>query len=114
MPDSDNNRRDVAGRFLQATRNKTFDLTHRLFPAELAAQITETADREVEDQGLQAENIEVILHWFRSDADVEWLERFWQTPEGSRFLDLSVELMMRSILRRFGPEVPLPPPGNID
>lgn len=112
MSDSDSHRRDVAGRFSQATRNKTFDVARRLFPPEIAAKVIEEAEREVEDKGLQVENIEVIMNWFRSEQDVEWLDQFWQSPEGSRFLELSVELMMRSIIRRFGPGVPLPPPGT--
>lgn len=112
MSDSDSYRRDVAGRFSQATRNKVFDLAHRLFPPDMAAKITEDADREVEEKGLQVENIEVILNWFRSEEDVEWLDQFWQSPEGSRFLELSAELMLRSTIRRFGPEVPLPAPGT--
>jgi hypothetical protein len=111
MSESDSYRRDVAGRFVQVTRNSTFDLIHSLFP-DLAAEATDTAAREVEEQGLQVEGIEVICNWFRSDADAEWLEEFWQSPQGRRFIDLSVELMMRATFRRFLPEVPVPPPGT--
>lgn len=111
MPNSDSNRRDVAGRFNQALRNATFDVIHRLFP-EKAPEITELTERIVEEAGFQAENVEVIRHWFRSDADVEWLDRFWQTPEGSRFLVLYAELTMRSILRTYWPDASVPPPGT--
>lgn len=112
MSASDSHRRDVAGRFSQATRNKAFDVANRLLPPELAAKVIEDVEREVEEKGLQVENIEVILSWFRSEDDVEWLEHFWQSPEGSRFLDLSAELMIRSMIRRLNPEAPLPPPGT--
>jgi len=111
MPDSEDYQRDVAGRFMQAMRNTTFNFTHRLFP-EMAPQATDIAERMVEEGGLLVESIEVIRHWFRSDADAEWLDRFWKTPEGSRFLDLIVELTSRSMYRRFLPDVPVPPPGH--
>jgi hypothetical protein len=53
-----------------------------------------------------------MRHWFRSDADAKWLETFWQSPEGSRFLELSVELFMRAQLRRDFPDIELPLPGE--
>ena len=112
MSNSDDYQRDVAGRFMQVMRNKVFDLTHRLFP-DFAAELTEHAMREVEEKGLQLEGIDVIRRWFRSDADAEWIEQFWQSPEGSRFLDLSVELMMRAMFRQFRPDVELPAPGDL-
>jgi len=111
MANSDDYQRDVAGRFMQASRNMTFELTHRLFP-EIAAEVTDVAEREVEDNGLQEEGIEVIRHWFHADADAEWLDRFWQSPEGRRFMELSVELMTRATIRRFSPGLPLPPPSG--
>lgn len=111
MPESDDYRRDVAGRFLHAMRAKTFKLTQQWFP-EHGERIVDEAEREVEEKGLQVENVEAILGWFRSEADAKWLEQFWQSPEGSRFLDLTVELMSRSMYRRFAPHVPVPPPGK--
>ena len=122
MSDSESHRRDVAGRFSQATRNAVFDATHRLFPAEDAPAITELTERIVEDTGWQAEDVAVILQWFRSDDDVQWLDRFWQSPEGRRFLALNAELTMRSSIRLRNalaatagePQISLPPPRSID
>lgn len=111
MSSLEERKKDVAGHFHQAMRAKIFALTHRLFP-DFADQLVETADREVEEKGLQAEGIEVIRLWIRSEKDAQWLEDFWQSPEGSRFLELSVELMTRAMFRRFVPEAPLPPPGK--
>ncbi|HSS50850.1 MAG TPA: hypothetical protein VLX28_18065 [Thermoanaerobaculia bacterium] len=111
MSKSEDYRRDIAGRFSQAMRAKVFELTYRWFP-EIAEQVIDQVDREVEEQGLQLEGIEVIRRWFRSDADADWLDQFWQSPEGNRFLELSLELVTRSMYRQFLPEVPIPPPGE--
>ena len=68
--------------------------------------------RIVEDQGFQVEGIEVMRHCFQSDADARWLDQFWHSPEGGRFIELSVELFMRAQIRQHFPDVELPPPGT--
>src|SRR6185295_10855368 len=90
-PDSENYRKDVAGRFFQLTGVKTFELFRRWFPQDGAA-IEEVARTIVEEEGRLEEGVAVILNWFRSDADAEWLEIFANSPEGSRFLELTIEI----------------------
>lgn len=50
MSESDDYRRDVAGRFSQATRNLTFKVMEKLLPG-LPPEISETVMRTVEDHG---------------------------------------------------------------
>lgn len=109
MADTESYRREAAARFLQAVRAKVYDLAHRLFPPERANWIIEQTDRRIEEEGQYAEAVDVVCNWFRSENDAQWLDEFWQTAEGSRFLDLSVELNMRAVLREFAPDVPVPP-----
>jgi hypothetical protein len=111
MSDSENYRKDVAGRFFQTTAVKTFDLFRRWFP-ENATAIEDFTRTTVEEQGLLEEGVAVILKWFRSDTDAEWLEAFVNSPEGSRFLDLTVEIYARANFRQFVPHVPVPPVGE--
>lgn len=123
MSDSDSRRRDVAGLFSQTVRNAVFGATHRLYPAEQAPDITELTERIVESTGWQAEDVEVILLWLRSDKDAEWLEDFCLSEEGRRLLALNAELTMRSfnrmlkVLAEAGadlPHVSLRPPEPFD
>jgi hypothetical protein len=66
----------------------------------------------VEEQGRLEEGIAVILNWFRSDDDAKWLENFANSPEGRRFLELTIEIYARANFRQFQPEVPIPPVGQ--
>jgi hypothetical protein len=109
--DSENYRKDVAGRFFQTTAAITFDLFRRWFP-ENAAQVEDVTRTTVEEQGKLEEGVAVILHWFRSDADAEWLEAFANSPEGRRFLQLTVEIFARANLRQNAPHVPVPSVGE--
>lgn len=112
MLESKSARREVAGRFFQATLMKIVEVAHRLFEPEVAAKIIDQAQKRVEDEGQLIESVDVVMRWFRSEEDVLWLENFWQTSEGSRFLELSVELNMRAMLRESAPHVPVLPPGR--
>lgn len=114
MTEEEIRRREVASRFLQAVRNKVFGVVHAWYPPEVAASIVDQTERKVEVEGQLVEDVEVVDRWFQSDADVAWLEAFWQSPEGSRFLELNAELTMRSIMREFAPpelrKLLVPPP----
>lgn len=109
--DSENYRKDVAGRFFQITGVKTFELFSRWFP-DSGAAIEDVTRTRVEDEGLLKEGVAVILDWFRSDADAQWLETFANSPEGSRFLELTIELFTRASMRQLQPHVPVPPVGE--
>jgi hypothetical protein len=68
MTESDDHRRDVAGRFIQATQIHIHNLIFRWFPPEVASHMIDVVMKEVEDEGLQVEGIKVICGWFRSDT----------------------------------------------
>lgn len=110
-PDSENYRRDVAGRFFQTTATKTFNLYNRWFPDQ-GAWIEEQTRRIVEEEGLLEEVVGVVLNWCGSDADAAWLEAFANSPEGSRFLDLTIEIYARANARQHHPELQIPPVGD--
>jgi hypothetical protein len=107
-PDSENYRKDIAGRFFQRTSAKTFELFRRWLPQGGMA-IEEPTRRIVEEDGLLEEGIAVILNWFRSDDDAKWLEDFATSSEGSRFLELTIEIYARAMTRQFQPKLPIPP-----
>ena len=113
MDDLDNYRRDVAGRFLQALKAKNYDLVYRWFP-DKGEQIVDEADRRVEDEGLQTEGAKLIGNWIRSESDAQWLDGLWQDPQGSRFLDLCVELLARTRFKENAPHVPVPPLSDVE
>jgi hypothetical protein len=110
-PDSENYRKDIAGRFFQLTGSKTFEMFRRWFP-QGGMDIEEVTRRIVEEQGRLEEGVAVILNWFRSDTDAKWLEDFVNSPEGNRFLDLTIEIYARANFRVFQPEVSIPPVGE--
>jgi hypothetical protein len=92
--------KDVAGRFLQAMGNKTFEVHRRLSPG---IEVEDEVRQRVEDEGLQKEGSGVLTAWFRDDEDAKWLEDFRLSKMGDRFIEVTIEMVTRSIQRQFGP-----------